>query len=98
LETAIGFVLALPLGVLIGYQWRDRISRQRRTRYLVARLERERAKSALAMPAERERSPNLENPDTSTAAPPGGYEVRVEHDRAGRVEAANATCTINPIR
>ena len=41
LDTIIGIVLGLPLGILIGYLWRDRISQQRRTRYLAERLERE---------------------------------------------------------
>jgi hypothetical protein len=41
LDTIIGIVLALPLGILIGYTWRGRISRQRRAEYLAER-ERER--------------------------------------------------------
>jgi H+/gluconate symporter-like permease len=32
LDTIIGMVLALPLGILIGYMWRDRISQRRRER------------------------------------------------------------------
>jgi hypothetical protein len=74
LEAVIGFVLALPLGVWIGYRWRDRISRQRRTQYMAVRFERERAAraaAALATRATREISPSLD-PDTSTAAPAGG--------------------------
>jgi hypothetical protein len=42
LETIIGIVLALSLGVLLGYKWRDRISERRRVQYLVERTERER--------------------------------------------------------
>jgi len=41
-ETIIGIGLALPLGVLLGYRWRDRISQQRRAQYWAERLERER--------------------------------------------------------
>jgi hypothetical protein len=41
LDTIIGIVLGLPLGILIGYTWRGRISRRRRAEYLAAR-ERER--------------------------------------------------------
>jgi hypothetical protein len=43
LDTIIGIVLGLPLGILIGYRWRDRISEQRRAKYLG---ERGRANSA----------------------------------------------------
>jgi hypothetical protein len=42
LDTIIGIVLGVPLGILIGYRWRDRISRQRRGQYLAERTERER--------------------------------------------------------
>jgi hypothetical protein len=35
METIIGIVLTLPLGVWLGYRWRDRISRQRRAQYLL---------------------------------------------------------------
>jgi hypothetical protein len=38
METIIGIGLALPLGVWVGYKWRDRISQQRRTEYLAERL------------------------------------------------------------
>jgi hypothetical protein len=37
LDTIIGIVLALPLGILIGYTWRGRISRRRRAEYLAER-------------------------------------------------------------
>jgi len=30
-------ILGFPLGVLVGYRWRDRISHKRRARYLVER-------------------------------------------------------------
>jgi hypothetical protein len=33
--------LALPLGILLGYKWRDRISQQRRAQYLAERFVRE---------------------------------------------------------
>jgi hypothetical protein len=46
LETIIGIGLALPLGVWVGYKWRDRISQQRRTEYLAEALERERKAKA----------------------------------------------------
>jgi hypothetical protein len=42
METIIGIGLALPLGVWIGYRWRDRISQQRRTQYLAERLREQR--------------------------------------------------------
>jgi hypothetical protein len=51
-EEIIGIVLAFPLGVWVGYIWRDRISRQRRAQYWVdrfyreQRIERERAEAA----------------------------------------------------
>ena len=35
-------VLLFPLGILIGYRWRDRISQQRRAQFLAERTERER--------------------------------------------------------
>jgi hypothetical protein len=41
LDAIIGIVLALPIGILIGYMWRGRISRLRRAEYLAER-ERER--------------------------------------------------------
>jgi hypothetical protein len=41
METIIGIGLALLLGFLLGYKWRDRISQQRRAQYLAERLERE---------------------------------------------------------
>ena len=30
-------IFGFPLGVLVGYRWRDRISRERRARYLSER-------------------------------------------------------------
>jgi hypothetical protein len=42
METIIGIGLGLPLGVLLGYKWRDRISQQRRTQYLAERLREQR--------------------------------------------------------
>jgi hypothetical protein len=42
LDTIIGIVLGVPLGILIGYRWRDRVSQQRRAQYLAERSERER--------------------------------------------------------
>ena len=37
LDTIIGIVFGVPLGILIGYRWRDRISQQRRAQYLTER-------------------------------------------------------------
>jgi hypothetical protein len=42
LDTIIGIVLGVPLGILIGYRWRDGISQQRRDQYLADRTARER--------------------------------------------------------
>ena len=42
LDTIIGIVLGVPLGILIGYRWRDRISQRRRDLYVAERTERER--------------------------------------------------------
>ena len=42
METVIGISLALPLGVWLGYRWRDRISQRRRDQYVAERTERER--------------------------------------------------------
>jgi hypothetical protein len=53
-EAVVGIVLAFPVGVWVGYIWRDRISRQRRAQYWVdrfyreQRIERERAAAARA--------------------------------------------------
>jgi hypothetical protein len=63
-EVIIGIVLAFPLGVWVGYIWRDRISRQRRAQYWVdrfyreQRIERERAEAA-ATRAARDLNANL---------------------------------------
>ena len=40
LGAAVG-IIGFAFGVLVGFVWRDRISRQRRARYLAERLERE---------------------------------------------------------
>jgi len=42
LDTIIGIVLGVPVGILIGYGWRDRISQRRRDLYVAERTERER--------------------------------------------------------
>ena len=42
LDTIIGIVLGVPLGILIGYRWRDRISQRRHDQYVAERTERER--------------------------------------------------------
>jgi hypothetical protein len=42
METIIGIGLAFPLGVVLGYKWRDRISQQRRTQYLAEHLREQR--------------------------------------------------------
>jgi hypothetical protein len=42
LNNIIGIVLGVPLGILIGYSWRDRISQRRRDQYLAELNERER--------------------------------------------------------
>jgi len=39
-------IFGFPLGVLVGYMWRDRISRARRARYLAERNLAERKKGA----------------------------------------------------
>jgi len=52
MESIIGIVLLFPLGVWVGYRWRDRISQQHRVRYLAERLERER-REALRQAGER---------------------------------------------
>ena len=41
METVIGIGLALPLGVWLGYRWRDRISQRRRAQYFAERSMRE---------------------------------------------------------
>jgi hypothetical protein len=41
METIIAIVLTLPLGVWLGYRWRDSISQQRRALYLLQRSVRE---------------------------------------------------------
>jgi hypothetical protein len=41
METIIAIVLTLPLGVWLGYRWRDHISKQRRALYLLERSVRE---------------------------------------------------------
>jgi hypothetical protein len=43
LDTIIGIVLGLPLGILIGYRWRHRISQRRRAKYLEERQQERRA-------------------------------------------------------
>jgi hypothetical protein len=48
LDTIIGIVLGVPLGILIGYRWRDRISQQRRAQFLAERTERERRAATLS--------------------------------------------------
>ena len=40
LHAAIGAAIVFPVGVLVGYLWRDRISRSRRDRYLAERRKR----------------------------------------------------------
>jgi hypothetical protein len=41
-ESIIGIVLIVfPVGVWVGYKWRDRISQQRRAQYLAERIKRE---------------------------------------------------------
>jgi hypothetical protein len=42
METIIGIGLALPLGVWLGYKWRDRISQRHRVQYLTQRLREQR--------------------------------------------------------
>jgi hypothetical protein len=43
LHAAIGGAIVFPVGVLVGYLWRDRISRARRDRYLAERRKRKSA-------------------------------------------------------
>ena len=59
LNNIIGIVLGVPLGILIGYRWRDRISQRRRAKYLAERTERER-RAAL----ERERKAKASSGDS----------------------------------
>jgi hypothetical protein len=42
MAVIVGVGLALPLGVLLGYKWRDRISKQRRAEYWAQQNELER--------------------------------------------------------
>ena len=57
-------VLLFPLGVLLGYRWRDRISQQHRAQYKAERFVREQ-REALAQ--ERERRSRHEIPSISEA-------------------------------
>jgi hypothetical protein len=41
MESVIGIVLVFPLGIWVGYKWRDRISQQRRALYKAERFVRE---------------------------------------------------------
>jgi len=41
LEAIAGIGLALALGVVIGYPWREHLSRQRRAKYAAEQFERE---------------------------------------------------------
>jgi hypothetical protein len=41
LETVAGIGLALALGVVIGYTWREHLSRQRRAKYAAEQFERD---------------------------------------------------------
>jgi hypothetical protein len=41
MESIIGIVLVFPLGIWVGYRWRDRISQQRRALYKAERYVRE---------------------------------------------------------
>ena len=41
LETIVGVGLALALGILIGYTWREHLSRQRRAKYAAEQFERD---------------------------------------------------------
>ena len=52
MESIIGIVLVFPLGVWVGYRWRDRISQQHRRQYLAERFEREQ-REALRQAGER---------------------------------------------
>jgi hypothetical protein len=42
METIIGIGLPLPVGVWLGYKWRDRISQRHRVQYLTERLREQR--------------------------------------------------------
>jgi len=61
LDTIIGMVLGLPLGILIGYTWRARISRRHRAEYLAEREQERRAALGArnAQPGEREPKPSI---------------------------------------
>ena len=41
METIVGAGLALALGILIGYTWREHLSRQRRAKYAAEQFERD---------------------------------------------------------
>ena len=57
-------VLLFPLGVLLGYRWRDRISQQHRAQYKAERFVREQREGLMQ---ERERRSRREIPSISEA-------------------------------
>ena len=67
MESIIGIVLIVllfPLGVLLGYKWRDRISQQHRAQYKAERFVREQRE---ALMQERERRSRRDTPSISEA-------------------------------
>ena len=64
LDTIIGIVLGVPLGILIGYRWRDRISQRRRDQ---SREERFLRGQREALMQERERRSRRDIPSISEA-------------------------------
>jgi len=67
MESIIGIVLTVllfPLGVLLGYKWRDHISQQHRAQYKAERFVREQRE---ALMQERERRSRRDIPSISEA-------------------------------
>ena len=64
METIIGIGLALLLGFLLGYKWRDRISQQHRAQYKAERFVREQREGLMQ---ERERRSRRDIPSISEA-------------------------------
>ena len=63
-ELIVGIVLALFLGLLLGYKWRDRISQQHRAQYKAERFVREQHEGLMQ---ERERRSRRDIPSISEA-------------------------------
>jgi hypothetical protein len=68
METIIGIGLALPLGVWVGYKWRDRISQQRHAQHLAERIKREQS-AALTRTLQLESVSHLASPRRTDLSP-----------------------------